>query len=157
MFFRHSAYKLIYPLIAAALIISFSYRPRYRLRDEMPAEFFSEATISEPRGQDASREKSIAWAYWQSAQMDIQWKFPHGRVLPLNPPPDFRIQQQTVKPNASDAALRQHYWSRLRQVWNSPEVWRTEYVWDWTWISDPLPLLEQWKREVTERLFSFHK
>ena len=36
-------------------------------------------------------EQRIAWAYWESAQMDIQWKYPHGHPLPADPPAEFRI------------------------------------------------------------------
>src|SRR6266536_1558102 len=69
MFFRHSADKLIYPLIVLGALLFISYRPEYRLSAEMPADFFS-PTIS-AGAQKHSLEQKIAWAYWESAQMDI--------------------------------------------------------------------------------------
>jgi hypothetical protein len=155
MFVRHSVDKLIYPLIAAAIIVAVSFRPIYRLRAEMPAAFFSEANASTARGHAASLEKSIAAAYWESAQNDIQWKFPHGSALPLNPPPEFRVKGQAVGLVASDQVIRQHYWSRLRLVWELPEVWKTEYGWNWSWRGHPLSSASQWIRDTSARLFSF--
>ena len=154
MFFRHSADKLIYPLIAAILIVFVSYRPRYRLRPEMPRAFFSEASSSE--GQPFL-EQRIAGAYWESAQMDIQWQWPHGHTLPVAPPVEFRITAQGLGPAASDQALRQRYWNRLRQVWNSPDVWRLEYEWNWSWASNPVTSAGEWIRDGIARIFSFQR
>ena len=83
MFFRHGLDKLIYPVIAIALLIFVSYRPEYHLRTEMPADFSSAASSGTKQ---RTLEQRIAWAYWESAQMDIQWKYPHGHPLPADPP-----------------------------------------------------------------------
>ncbi len=151
MFFRHGLDKLIYPVIGIALLVFVSYRPKYHLRAEMPADF-SSADSSDTK--QRTLEQRIAWAYWESAQMDIQWKYPHGHPLPADPPPEFRINAQALGPAASDSSTRQRYWHRLQQVWYAPDSWTRDYGWDWGWASDPLASTGQWLREETDRLFS---
>ncbi|MBV9623181.1 MAG: hypothetical protein JOZ14_04295 [Acidobacteria bacterium] len=157
MFSRHRADKLIFSLIAVGLISAVSYRPKYRLRAEMPVEFFSEAGVSKAARAGVSVNETVAKAYWESAETEIQWKFPHGRVLPLRPPPEFRVQLQALGRPALEEAVRQQYWSRLRLVWNSPDTWKTEYGWNWTWIGDPLTSTSEWIRDTSERIFSLPK
>ena len=153
MFFRHSLDKLIYPFIVLVLLIAISYRPKYHLRAEMPPTFFS-ADSESVKQRDL--EKRIAWAYWESAVMDVQWKYPHGRPLPPDPPAEFRINAQALGPTASDLATRQLYWRRLQQIWPAPETWTKDYGWDWGWASDPIGSAGQWIKEQTDRLFSVH-
>jgi len=150
MFFRHGLDKLIYPVIAIALLIFVSYRPEYHLRTEMPADFSSAASSGTKQ---RTLEQRIAWAYWESAQMDIQWKYPHGHPLPADPPAEFRIDAQALGPAASDPSTRQLYWHRLQTVWYAPDSWTRDYGWDWGWASDPLSSTGQWLREETDRLF----
>ncbi len=89
MFFRSHLDKLVYPVIAVVLLLIVSYRPKYHLRANMPAGFFSE-TNSTP-SQRRWLEQRIASAYWESAQMDVQWKYPYSHPLPPDPPPEFKI------------------------------------------------------------------
>src|SRR5690349_12784350 len=112
MFFRHSYDKLIYPLVLLAGLAAISYRPRYHLRGDMPAEFFPSSPSTTPAKR--SLDQKIAWAYWESAQMDIQWKYPHGKTLPADPPPEFRVDARALGPNAADSVTRQLYWRRLQ-------------------------------------------
>jgi hypothetical protein len=151
MFFRHSYDKLVYPLILVAAVIAFSYRPKYHLRGEMPSEFFP-ATAAAKSSAQRSLDQKIAWAYWESAQMDIQWKYPHGQTLPVDPPPEFRVDAKALGPSASDPATRQLYWRRLQKVWYTPETWQKQYQWDMNWASDPLTSAGEWLRDETGKL-----
>src|SRR5215831_18989372 len=151
MFFRHSIDKLIYPVVGAVVLIVASYRPAYRLRPDMPQDFFASTS---PCGPKRSVEQKIACAYWDSAQMNIQWKYPHEHPLPDNAPPEFRIDAAALGPLASDAGTRELYWHRLQQIWYSPDAWKTQYEWNWNWISDPLDAVGQWLKDTTNRIFS---
>jgi hypothetical protein len=151
MFFRHHTDKLIFPIIGLVLLVTISYRPTHHLRNEMPAAFFPTAANSKA-GQTHGPEEKIAWAYWESAQMDIQWKYSYQHPLPEDPPPEFRVNAQALGPAASDPSIRLLYWRRLQQVWYLPEAWKSEYEWDFGWLSDPAAAAGQWIRDHTSRL-----
>ena len=138
MFSRHHTDKLIYPIILFVIILLISYRPQYRLRSEMPSAFFAGSA------QKNDSQRRIAGAYWQSAQTDIQWKYPHGHSLPADPPEEFRVDARSLGSIAVDAATRSLYWHRLQQVWISPEAWQQNYEWDWSWTSDPFTSASEW-------------
>lgn len=152
MFFRHSIDKLIYPVLAAAVLLLIGYRPQYRLTDEMPKEFYSEPDA----GQATSTARKIAWAYWESAQMDIQWKYPRGSTLPAEPPAEFRIDAKALGPAATDPAIRMQYWHRLQLVWYLPDTWKEEYEWGWSGVGNPITAASQWVRDRFDRLFTIH-
>jgi len=152
MFFRSSSDKLVYPFIVVALLVIVSYRPKYHLRGEMPPQFFSAANSTDSH--KAGLEEKIAWAYWESAQMDVQWKYPYQHPLPGKPPPEFKIDAQALGPAASDPATRALYWRRLQDIWNLPDAWNKEYEWDWGWASDPITNAGQWIHEKADRLFT---
>ena len=149
MFLRHHSDKLIYPLLLVVFLIIISYRPNYRLNPEMPKSFYSL-----PAGQKHTPEQKIAWAYWESAQMDIQWKFPHGHPLPLDPPAEFHVHAEALGPAAGDPATRALYWRRLQGVWNTPDAWKRQYEWDLGWASDPLTSAGEWLRDRVARWFT---
>jgi hypothetical protein len=151
MFYRSHLDKLIYPVIAAVLLVIVSYRPKYHLRPDMPPGFFSEAN-STP-GQKRGLEKRIAAGYWESAQMDVQWKYPYSHPLPSDPPPEFKIDAPALGPAASDPVTRALYWHRLQQVWYSPQTWNKEYEWDWDWVGDPVASAAQWCRDQAGKIF----
>ncbi len=151
MFFRHSSDKLIYPLLALVLLFVISYRPHYRLRKQMPPDFNSEQDAG-PKG---SLEQRVAWAYWESALMDVQWQYPHGHPLPMDPPSQFRVDAQVLGPTASDPATRKRYWQRLQQIWNTPAAWEKVYEWDWNWINDPIESASQWLRDAGHKMLNF--
>src|SRR5215467_8556708 len=130
MFFRHSSHKLLIPLVAVFILFVLSYRPKYQLRSEMPSEFFPERAATTQNSVD----QKIAWAYWETAQMDVQWKYGHGHPLPTDPPAEFRISATALGPAASDPAIRILYWRRLQQVWVFPETWNKVYELDWSWM-----------------------
>lgn len=88
MFFRHSADKLILPLLVGTILIIISYRPPYHLCPDMLRGFF---LATAPCGPTCLLEQRIAHAYWDSALMNIQWKYPRGHSLPVAVPPEFGI------------------------------------------------------------------
>jgi hypothetical protein len=145
MFFRHSIDKLIYPLIAVVVFVFASYRPKYHLRTRMPAAFYSEA--GGDGSQNQSLQRKIALAYWQSARMDVQWRYSYGHPLPSDPPPLFHVDAQLLGPIASDPATRKLYWLRLQQVWDNGEAWEKQYQFDWNWASDSIDTGGRWLRE----------
>lgn len=151
MFFRHSYDKLIYPFVVFVVLIAVSYRPKYHLRSDMPREFFS--IPSGDTNSKRSLDQKIAWAYWESALMNVQWKYPHGQTLPPDPPAEFRIDAKALGASAGDPGTRQFYWRRLQQVWYLPETWQKQYTWDVDWASDPLSSAGQWLRDKADRLF----
>ena len=154
MFFRHSYDKLIYPLVLLLVLAAVSFRPKYHLRGDMPPEFFRAASSSSTAAKGALDQR-IAWAYWESAQMDIQWKYPHGRTLPPDPPPEFRVDAKALGPSANDPATRQLYWRRLQSVWYTPETWQRKYELDMNWARDPLSSAGSWLREEVNQLLRF--
>ena len=149
MFFRHSSDKLIYPFAALFILIFISYRPAYRLTPDMPQDFFA---ADAPCGPRRPIEQKIACAYWDSAQMNIQWKYPHGHPLPIDVPPEFGIDAPALGAEASAPATRALYWHRLQQIWNLPEAWKKTYEWSWGWASDPLNSGAQWLRDTIGKL-----
>src|SRR5437667_12735090 len=154
MFVRHQSDKLMYPLLAAVLLMIASYRPKYHLRSDMPAGFFSaSASDSSPK---RGLEKKIAWAYWEAAHMNVQWKYPYGHPLPPDVPAEFSIDAQALGPSASDPATRTLYWRRLQQVWYLPETWKKDYGWDWSWVSDPIASAAQGMKDSWDRWFAMH-
>ena len=153
MFFRSHLDKLVYPVIAVVLLLIISYQPKHHLRADMPAGFFSEASSPD---QKRGLERRIAAAYWESAQMDVQWKYPYSHPLPPEPPPEFKIDAPALGPSASDPATRALYWHRLQQVWYLPEAWDKDYEWDWSWVTDPLTNGGQWLRDRADKLFTVH-
>jgi len=154
MFFRHHTDKLIYPLLVVVLLTVVSYRPTYHLRREMPDSFFtSSASDSTPK---RALDKKIASAYWESAQRNIQWRYPHGHPLPPDAPAEFNVDVRALAGNASDPTTRALYWHRLQQVWPLPEAWNKRYEWDWSWVSDPLASSSQWMKDTWQRWFTMH-
>jgi hypothetical protein len=152
MFFRSSSGKLVYPFIVVALLVIVSYRPKYRLRADMPTEFFSTANLTD--GHDQTPEEKIARAYWESAQMNVQWRYPYQHPLPTEPPPEFKIDAQVLGPAASDPATRALYWLRLQNIWYLPDAWTKEYEWDWGWASDPITNAGEWLHDRVGKWFT---
>lgn len=144
MFFRHSTDKWLLLMVGAVVLTLVSYHATYHLRGDMPPGFFRPtASNLEQR----LLEQKIARAYWESAQNDVQWKYPHGHPLPGEPPPEFRISTQALGLTASDPAVRLVYWHRLQEVWYLPEIWKEQYEWDWGWASDPVASTGQWVKD----------
>ncbi|MBV9183373.1 MAG: hypothetical protein JO356_18890 [Acidobacteria bacterium] len=151
MFFPHTFDKLIYPAVVLGLLIAVSYHPRYHLRRDMPPGFYEPSpTITAAQKR---LEERVAWAYWESALMDVQWKYPHGHPLPYDPPPEFQVNALALEPVASDPVTRQVYWRRLQHVWYDPDTWAEDYDWDWEWANQPVISTTEWFRDKVGRMF----
>src|SRR5262249_58241900 len=109
MFFRRNTDKLFIPVVVVIILVVMSYRPKYHLKADMPAAFFPAAANTV----NASLDQKIAWAYWENAQMDIQWKYGHGRPLPSDPPAEFQVSAKALGPGASDPPTRLPYYHPL--------------------------------------------
>jgi hypothetical protein len=147
MFFRHHSDKIILPIIFVIVLFASSYRGKYHLKSDMPAAFFGENLPSKK----TSLDEKIARAYWKSAQMNIQWRYPYSSPLPPDPPAIFQVNAPDLEPSASNPATRLLYWQHLQRVWYSPEIWQKDYAWDFSWISDPLAAGGTWLKNTTER------
>src|SRR5438552_11485793 len=102
MFFRHALDKAIIAVVAVIILVLISYRPQYRLRGDMPPGFYKSSAANE--GARHSLEERIAWGYWESAVMDVQWKYSRVQPLPFEPPAEFHLNAQALGPTASDPA-----------------------------------------------------
>jgi hypothetical protein len=152
MFFRHHSDKILIPIIFGFALFATSYRGRYHLKTEMPAVFFA----PDEKSKQPSPEQKIAWAYWNTALMEIQWRYPYSHPLPPDPPAEFQVNAKALGPSASDPAIRLLYWHRLQRVWYFPEIWQKDYGWDFSWIGDPLAAGGTWLKNTAERLFTGH-
>jgi len=152
MFFRRSSDKIFIPIIIVIVLLASSYRGKYHLKSEMPAVFFGEDLPSKKSALD----EKIAQAYWKSAQMNIQWRYPYSSSLPPDPPAVFQADAHALGPAASDAATRLLYWHALQRVWYSPEIWQKDYEWDFSWISDPITAGGDWIKNTCDNLFRVH-
>jgi hypothetical protein len=152
MFFRRSSDKIFIPIILGIVLLVSSYRGKYHLKPEMPAAFFGEDLPAKKSPLD----EKIARAYWKSAQLNIQWRYPYSSPLPPDPPAVFQVDVQSLGPAASDTATRLVYWHHLQRLWYSPEIWQKDYGWDFSWISDPLAAGGTWLKDTADRLFGVH-
>lgn len=115
------------------------------LQPQPPAEFFTRGEGWKPAQQ--AREDALARAYWTCAVQSIQYDFASNKELPLEPPPQFKMNAAGSQKN--DAAARDRYWEKLREVWTKPEVWQKSAVNNPSWITDVLTYLQQVLNEYT--------
>lgn len=149
MFFRHHTDKLLIPFLLVIVLFVTSYRAKYHLRSEMPVAFFEQDRES----RKPSLDQKIAWAYWESALMNVQWKYPYSHPLPVDPPAEFQVNAKALGPTASEPATRMLYWHHLQRVWYSPETWQKDYGWDFSWLGNPIAAGADWLRNAADRLF----
>src|SRR6266700_5929595 len=149
MFYRHHTDKLLIPVGLLIVLFLTSYRPKYHLRSEMPAAFVEQDENSER----SSQERKIAWAYWESALMNVQWQYPYSHPLPADPPSEFQVNAKALGAMASDPATRVLYWHHLQRVWYLPDTWQKDYEWDFSWLGDPASSGAGWLRNAADRLF----
>ena len=154
MFLRHALDKMIIGVVVLVILVVISYRPAYRLRNDMPSAFFK-ATATEAA--KTSLDERIAWGYWESAVMDVQWRYSRVQPLPPEPPAEFHLNAEALGPVASDPATRLMYWKRLQQIWLEPSTWTQHYEWNWTWVHDPIDSAGSWIRHEADRLFTISR
>ena len=126
-----------------------SFHSEFRLRSDMPPEFFDRAQI--PRNKRSSEEK-IAKAYWDCAVKEVQWKYGYARRLPNDAPAEFVISASDVGPVAKDEAVRRRYWQQLRTTWNLSSAWKNEWGWSFSTFRQSLRTGGDWWRELVRSI-----
>jgi hypothetical protein len=133
LFTRWKFGRFAIPLLAVGVVLYMSYRPKFRLRFDMPPSFVDTAL---PSASQKDVSEKIAKAYWDCAVTQIQWKYSRA-YLPPNPPPEFKVSAD-VTPTAGDPTERDRYWQKLQEVWYLPSSWTETHEWDLSWMGDPL-------------------
>jgi hypothetical protein len=136
---RHDIIYIV--LLAIAIAAYASVQTEFRLRSQMPAEFFDASRA--PAAKRAAEEK-IASAFWKCAVNQVQWKYGYAHRLPEEPVPEFVVTPEQVGSAAHDQALRVHYWQKLRDVWGISTVWHKEYEWNPSTLQNSLQSAGQW-------------
>jgi len=127
--------KIVIPLVVLGLIGYVSYRPKFRLRVDMPPAFV-DASSALPAAKRVPEER-IARAYWDCAVTEIQWKYSRA-YLPPHPPPEFTVASEDSVAIATGPGSQARYWDKLQEVWYLPGTWTESYEWDFGWLRDPL-------------------
>jgi hypothetical protein len=114
--------------VSVLLFLGIAIHPVWHLRAEPPAEFLAVASRSSNERRLA--EERLARAYWQHAARYVQFKYPFGRNLPDQPPPEFKQDNAggAVSKASLDSSTR--YWARLQRVWLLPQIWEKSYEWN---------------------------
>ncbi len=136
-------------VLVLAVIAWGSIRSEFRLRPDMPIEFFDPSRV--PAAKRASEQK-IANAYWDCAVKQVQWKYGYAHRLPDGPPPEFSVSASEVGPVANDEAIRRYYWQRLRATWNESSTWKTQYEWSTNSFRQALRAAGEWWGQLTRNV-----
>jgi hypothetical protein len=139
LFKRQKTDWVLLSLVALGVFLYASYRPRFRLRAEMPAEFVDPGTDPKEGG-----EQKIAQAYWDCLVDDVQWRYGYGHSLPGEPPAEFNLGMQEKKSGAEDQPVRMRYWRRAQRFWYIRNSWSEEYEWSFDWTTDWLQTGADW-------------
>jgi len=140
---------IIVALVLAGLAYA-SFTSEFRLKSEMPAEFFDASRL--PQVKRAPEEK-IAKAYWNCAVKQVQWKYGYASRLPDDPPPEFGLSSSDVGAVAKDEVIRRRYWQQLRATWYVSNAWTREYVWSSASFRQSLRTAGQWWGQLTRNFF----
>ena len=106
-----------------------------QLQPEAPAEFIEQSPNWSAKRR--AREEEVAQAYWQVAVVSLQEKYPFGSELPVDPPPEFQIDNKYVAPGGAKAfsETRALYWENLRRSWVQPQSWVERHEWNTQWAA----------------------
>lgn len=149
----HRRYDIAAVIVVVLGVTAYaSFRKEYRLRPEMPVEFFDASSIP-PRKR--ATEKAIANAYWQCALNQIQWKYGYAHRLPEEPPGEFSIALVQAGGPAENAAVRAHYWQKLRTTWGITSAWKEQYEWNTISFRDSLRSAGQWLEMRMRRIVGY--
>ena len=140
---------LIIILFVLCVVAFGSFRTDYRLKEAMPTEFFDGSRL--PEKQRASEEK-LARAYWACAEAQIQWKYGYAHRLPNDPPEEFAVTTAIAGPAAKDAAARNHYWQRLRVIWDTSGIWERSYEFNPLVFKQSTENAGQWLERLMRRI-----
>ncbi len=138
-------------ILIIGCVLFFIYRstlPLVRLQSEPPSEFIGRHAVDR---RQAEPEKVIAQAYWNVAVQSIQWKYSPKRSLPYDPPPNFRINEQSKELSDAVNVDRNVYWRRLRDVWQRPDAWRVSYGWNTDWVNRSLMVLQEYANDSLQQ------
>ena len=126
--------------VCLVIMVSFSgvYLSRdlvMQLQPEAPAEFIEQSPNWNAKRR--AREEEVAQAYWQVAVVSLQEKYPFGSELPVDPPPEFQIDNKYVAPGGAKAfsETRALYWENLRRSWVQPQSWVERHEWNTQWAA----------------------
>jgi hypothetical protein len=141
----------IVAIVALVLVVIAygSFRSEFRLRPDMPVEFFDGSRL--PPVKRASEQK-IAAAYWACAVKQVQWKYGYASRLPDDPPPEFTVSSSEIGSVAKDDAVRRQYWLKLRTTWNVSSAWKTQYQFSGIVFQQWLRAAGDWWRGVLRSL-----
>jgi hypothetical protein len=149
----HRRYDIVAILVIVLCVVAYaSFRSEFRLRAQMPAEFFDASRV--PADKRVSEER-IARAYWKCAVTQIQWKHGYAHRLPDEPPDEFAVTTEEAGPAANDSAARARYWQKLREVWGVPEVWHEQYEWDTISVKESLQSAGEWLERHLRRIVGY--
>jgi hypothetical protein len=140
LFKRQKTDWVLLALVALGVFLYSSYRPRFRLRAEMPAEFVDPGTDPARK----SGEQEIAQAYWARLVEDVQWRYGYGHSLPGDPPVEFNLSMLGKNSVPEDQATRLRYWRRAQRFWPIRNAWSEEYEWSFEWTTDWLQTGGDW-------------
>ena len=144
---------IVFIVMAVAAIVAYaSVRSEYRLKSQMPVEFFDPLTPTPAR---VKTEKRVAEAYWRCAVTQIQWEYGYARRLPAEAPVNFTIRADEAGALANDPVLRARYWQRLREAWDLPSSWQHHYEWSTISLTDSLRAAGQWLEGTMRRLTGY--
>jgi len=140
---------LIIVVLVLAIIAYGAIRSEFRLRPDMPIEFFDGSGL--PPAKRAS-ERKIAEAYWKCAVKQVQWKYGYAHRLPDQPAPEFSVSASEVGPVANDQAIRRYYWQKLGSTWNVSGAWTTQYEWSSNSFRQALRSAGDWWGHLTRNV-----
>ena len=135
--------------IVLVLLSIASFRSEFRLRSEMPREFFDPSRVELNK---RSSEEKVARAYWNCAVTEVQWKYGYAHRLPDQPPPEFALTTSELGALAKDEAIRHLYWQKLRVTWNVSSVWKNEWGWSFAAFSQSLRTGGDWWKEIVRSI-----
>ena len=149
----HRRYDIIAIIVIVLCVAAYaSFRSEFRLRSEMPVEFFDNSRV--PAEKRAAAEK-IAKAYWKCAVTQIQWRYGYAHRLPDEPPADFFVTTAEAGSAANDSAMRARYWQKLREVWGVSAVWHEQYEWNTISLKQSLQSAGQWLERHMRRIVGY--
>jgi hypothetical protein len=140
---------LIIVVFVLAVIAYGAIRSEFRLRPDMPIEFFDGSGL--PLAKRAS-ERKIAEAYWNCAVKQVQWKYGYAHRLPDEPAPEFSVSASEVGQVANDQAIRRYYWQKLGSTWNVSGAWTTQYEWSSNSFRQALRSAGDWWGQLTRNV-----
>lgn len=137
-------------MVVLAIAAYASFRQEYRLRPDMPVEFFDPSTIAPGK---RAHERAIADAYWRCAVTDIQWRYGYAHRLPEQPPYEFSIG--AGQGALENPAVRLRYWQKLRATWGISSAWRERWEWNTISLSDSLRSAGTWLEMHMRRIVGY--